>query len=82
MTTTRNARYYKMDHTNRGLAIIFNHEHFKINGLKQRTGTQVDCKNLEMQLKKLHFNVAVYNDLEHLELHNKVNEGKHLIFLH
>ncbi|KAI4470526.1 caspase [Holotrichia oblita] len=74
MVTERNDRYYKMDHKERGLAIIFNHEFFKVPGLKQRTGTQVDCKNLKLQLERLHFTVFVYNDLNHQDLHGKINE--------
>lgn len=75
MVTERNDRYYKMDHKERGIAVIFNHEFFKVPGLKQRTGTQVDCKNLKLQLQRLHFTVFVYNDLDHQELHGKINEG-------
>lgn len=81
MTTERNARYYKMDHPKRGLAIIFNHELFKVSGLKQRTGTHVDCANFKQQLERLNFQVVVYTDLEHQDVIGKIREGKYPLLL-
>ncbi|GJQ67828.1 putative caspase, interleukin-1 beta converting enzyme (ICE) homologues [Trypoxylus dichotomus] len=75
MSTQRNARYYKMDHKKRGLAIIFNHEFFEVPGLKQRMYTQVDCRNLKLQLERLHFDVVVYNNLDHEDMHGKIIEA-------
>lgn len=74
MWTDRNATCYKMDNEKRGLAIIFNHDIFKIPGLKSRSGTHVDCKNLEERLKKLHFEVSVYHDLDRLDILEKLDE--------
>ncbi|XP_054736450.1 caspase-1-like [Anastrepha obliqua] len=62
MPTERHASEYNMNHKNRGLALIFNHEHFDIPSLKPRQGTNVDCDNLSAALKKLHFQVNTYKD--------------------
>ncbi|CAH2230190.1 caspase-1 [Pararge aegeria] len=62
MTVDRNAAYYNMNHKNRGMAIIFNHEHFDIHSLKSRTGTNVDSDNLARVLKGFGFRVTVLVD--------------------
>lgn len=62
-TVDRNAVYYNMNHRNRGMAIIFNHENFKTNlNLKARSGTNLDRSNLENSFKKLGFSTQVYHD--------------------
>ncbi|XP_064543859.1 caspase-1 [Drosophila montana] len=72
MPIDRNARYYNMNHKHRGLALIFNHEFFKIPSLKARAGTNVDCEELRKALKRLDFDVTVHKDcklgdiLEHI----------------
>ncbi|XP_037951914.1 caspase-like [Teleopsis dalmanni] len=68
MTTDRHASEYNMRHKNRGLAIIFNHEHFEIPTLKARAGTNVDCDNLVRVLTQLDFEVSVYKDCRLKEL--------------
>lgn len=67
MPTDRNAPYYNMNHKHRGMAIIFNHEHFDIHSLKSRTGTNVDSDNLAKVLKGIGFSVTI--------LHNLKSEG-------
>nr|ACU11588.1 caspase-1-like protein [Heliconius melpomene] len=64
MPVERNAPYYNMNHKNRGIAVIFNHEHFDIHNLKSRTGTNVDCDNLSKVLKSLGFRVTILNNLK------------------
>ncbi|XP_038215425.1 caspase-1-like [Zerene cesonia] len=64
MPVDRNAPFYKMNHKHRGMAIIFNHEHFDIHSLKSRTGTNVDSDNLSRVLKGLGFRVTVLNNLK------------------
>ncbi|KMQ88345.1 Caspase-1, partial [Lasius niger] len=59
-STERYATHYKMNHSKRGIALIFNHEFFNISHLKPRCGTNVDCDNLINTLKSLGFEV---NDL-------------------
>ena len=81
MPVDRNALYYKMDHPKRGLAIILNHEHFDIKTLKQRTGTNVDCKNLQCTLQDLGFEVIVYPNKTSHEIRCIVKEGKDLTLL-
>lgn len=62
MTTERHASEYNMKHKNRGIALIFNHEHFEIPTLKARAGTNVDCENLSTTLKQLDFDVTIHKD--------------------
>lgn len=73
MPSERNATHYKMDHKNRGLAIVFNHENFMIGDLRRRSGTQVDCEGLIKQLEKLDFEVHVFHDLNLAELQTQVH---------
>ncbi|XP_039277581.1 caspase-1 isoform X2 [Nilaparvata lugens] len=54
--------FYNMNHKSRGLAIIFNHEKFDSDSLKQRNGTNVDADNLKNTLTRLGFSVAVFKD--------------------
>lgn len=69
MPVGRYATDYNMSHKNRGMAIIFNHEHFEVPSLKSRAGTNVDCENLHQSLTRLHFDVKVYKDLSIKEIH-------------
>ncbi|XP_065371216.1 caspase [Calliphora vicina] len=62
MPTDRHAVEYNMRHKNRGLALIFNHEHFMVPTLKSRSGTNVDCDNLARCLKQLEFDVKIHKD--------------------
>ncbi|KAH8265100.1 hypothetical protein KR026_010348 [Drosophila bipectinata] len=62
MVTERHAAEYNMCHKDRGMALIFNHEHFDVPTLKSRAGTNVDCENLTRVLKQLDFAVTVYKD--------------------
>ncbi|KAJ9576241.1 hypothetical protein L9F63_006903 [Diploptera punctata] len=75
MPVDRNAIYYNMNHSKRGLAVILNHEHFEINTLKQRTGTNVDCDNLNQTLHNLGFEVVVHHNKTTKEILNIVKEA-------
>ncbi|KAK9877975.1 hypothetical protein WA026_020190 [Henosepilachna vigintioctopunctata] len=59
---------YNMKHSKRGLAIIFNHKHFKMHNLKTRQGTDKDKEDLEALFKNLKFDVKCYDDLDRLEV--------------
>lgn len=72
MPTEMRATHYKMDHQHRGIALIFNHEKFNIDGLKARSGTHKDCEDLEKHLKKLGFEVHVFKDIDCNELYHHV----------
>ncbi|KAG5328669.1 CASP1 protein, partial [Acromyrmex charruanus] len=61
--TQRYEVYYNMNHSKRGLALIFNHEFFTVSHLKSRCGTNVDCENLKATLKDLGFEVNDYHNL-------------------
>lgn len=76
MVTQRNATHYSMDHKYRGKVIIFNHEHFRVAGLKSRSGTQNDCNNIYLTMKGLGFDVTVCQDLDYQEINATVIEGK------
>lgn len=56
------ANLYKMDHSKRGVAIIFNQMHFSIPNCSPREGTNKDRDDLEALFKKLGFDVLVHND--------------------
>ncbi|KAJ0180413.1 hypothetical protein K1T71_003817 [Dendrolimus kikuchii] len=72
MPVDRNAPYYNMNHKSRGMAIIFNHEHFDIHSLKPRTGTNVDSDNLSKVLKGLGFRVTVLHNLKSEDIQNYI----------
>lgn len=76
MPTQRYASEYNMNHSKRGYALIFNHEHFDMPSLKSRAGTNVDCENLMDSLKSLHFDVSMYKDCKLNEMLSEVNNGK------
>ncbi|XP_029160880.1 caspase-1-like [Nylanderia fulva] len=63
--TERYATHYKMNHSKRGIALIFNHEFFNISHLKARSGTNVDCDNLINTLKNLGFEVHDLHNSTH-----------------
>ncbi|XP_003221840.2 caspase-6 isoform X2 [Anolis carolinensis] len=59
------AAEYKMSHKRRGLALIFNHEHFFWHlMLPERRGTQADKENLKRGLTDLGFEVKCFDDLK------------------
>ncbi|XP_041641277.1 caspase-6-like isoform X3 [Cheilinus undulatus] len=67
---------YKMDHKRRGLALIFNQEHFMDEKhLPTRTGSKVDRDNLEKSLKDLNFEVKIYNDKKKSDVEEKIREA-------
>ena len=69
---------YKMDYPRRGLAIVFNHKDFNNN--KQRNGTNIDRKKIKATLKKLGFEVKIYDDLcatEIMDILEKVRKQNH-----
>lgn len=76
MPVDRYASEYNMKHTRRGMAIIFNHEHFDIQSLKSRTGTNVDCENLKNTLERLSFDVTVHRDKRYNEIIDAVDRCK------
>ncbi|GBP54569.1 hypothetical protein EVAR_33038_1 [Eumeta japonica] len=74
MPVDRNAAYYNMKHKNRGMAIIFNHEHFDIHSLKSRVGTNVDCDSFAKVLKTLGFTVTVLHNLRAGEINSYISQ--------
>lgn len=77
MPVPKYATFYNMQHRNRGVAVILNHETFMVNmKLKARAGTSVDAKNLESSLEKLGFKVQVHHNLSVANVDNIVDEGE------
>ncbi|XP_033247574.1 caspase-1-like isoform X1 [Drosophila miranda] len=71
----RYAREYNMNHKNRGLALIFNHEFFKIPTLQTRLGTNVDAEELSKTFKKLGFDVTVHKDCKWQKIRENVEKA-------
>lgn len=82
MPVPKYASHYKMDHKKRGLAYIFNHEVFECGGLKARTGTNEDCKNLKECLMWLGFDVHVFKDLNYTDIEFQVRQAARLDHTH
>ncbi|XP_064552626.1 caspase-like [Drosophila montana] len=74
LVTDRDATEYNMQHKNRGMAIIFNHEHFEVPTLNSRAGTNADCANLSRVLKQLGFDVSVYKDCRYSEILSTIKD--------
>ncbi|KAI5732753.1 hypothetical protein M8J76_003720 [Diaphorina citri] len=74
-TVEKDADYYRMDHKHRGLALIFNHEHFDSPHLKSRAGTGADFENLYTTLVNLGFVVKPYHDPEFKVIQNAIDEA-------
>ncbi|KAL2725175.1 caspase-1 [Vespula squamosa] len=72
--TERYASHYKMDHPKRGIAIIFNHEHFIVHNLKERAGTNTDCDNLKATLESLGFTIQAYENYTSKQIENVLQE--------
>nr|CAD7575557.1 unnamed protein product [Timema californicum] len=77
----RNSAFYSMNHKNRGVAIILNHEFFEIKTLKDRSGTKVDCEKLSSTLQGLGFNVFPYHNLRLKDITKVIEEGKEVKFI-
>lgn len=75
MSVERYATEYNMNHKKRGIAIIFNHEHFDLYSLKTRAGTNVDAENLFQTLIGLNFEVRIKKDFRFTEIHDEIREG-------
>ncbi|KAJ4944334.1 hypothetical protein JOQ06_012878 [Pogonophryne albipinna] len=70
------AEEYKMDHKQRGLALIFNQERFFWRlGLNDRHGTNADRYNLERRLNDLNFEVRAYDNYKQVEVYDKISEA-------
>lgn len=66
--------YYNMNHKNRGLAVIFNHEQFD-DDIKPRNGTQADRERLCETFRALDFDVRAYDDLKQNEILEQLEKG-------
>ncbi|XP_038647982.1 caspase-6-like [Scyliorhinus canicula] len=66
---------YNTKHESRGIALIFNHEHFfwYLN-LPMRGGTNADRYNLEKRLQELGFDVRVHDNLKSSEVLQIIHE--------
>lgn len=78
MSVERYATEYNMKHKKRGIALIFNHEHFDSYSLKTRAGTNVDAENLFQTLIGLNFEVRIRKDFRFSEIHDEIREGLYI----
>lgn len=70
----RHSKYcYDMCHKKRGLALIFNHEHF--NRQRRRRGTHIDRDRLRDTFKSLDFKVKIYEDKTKAEILTILQKG-------
>ncbi|NXL31911.1 CASP6 protein, partial [Glaucidium brasilianum] len=70
------AMQYKMNHQRRGIALIFNHEHFFWHlRLPDRRGTLADRNNLKRRLTDLGFEVRHFDDLKAEDVLEKIYEA-------
>ncbi|NXS15144.1 CASP6 protein, partial [Mystacornis crossleyi] len=70
------AEEYKMNHQRRGVALIFNHEHFSWRlTLPDRRGTMADRNNLQRSLTDLGFEVRLFDDLKEEDVLQKIDEA-------
>lgn len=71
----KNATHYNMEHKERGLALIFNHENFS--GLQrnlQSSPRTVDCVNFKNTLESLGFEVHIHSDCTVSEINQVILE--------
>ncbi|XP_019389663.1 PREDICTED: caspase-6 isoform X2 [Crocodylus porosus] len=69
------AAQYKMNHKRRGVAVIFNHEHFNwLLKLPDRRGTFADRENLKRSMTNLGFEVKCFDDLKAEEVLQHISE--------
>ncbi|XP_023780492.1 caspase-6 [Cyanistes caeruleus] len=67
---------YKMNHQRRGVALIFNHEHFFwCLMLQDRRGTMADRNSLKRSLTDLGFEVRLFEDLKAEDVLQKIEEA-------
>lgn len=74
MPVDRNSPYYNMNHKDRGMAIIFNHEHFNVHNLKSLPGNRADSGKLVKVLKTLGFRVTLLSNLNALDVMKYIQE--------
>lgn len=68
--------HYNMNHTKRGIALIFNHESFDDTDWAERSGTQADCQNLRKIFTALNFEVRIHNDRTKSEMKSILQKGE------
>lgn len=68
--------YYNMNHKNRGVTLIFNHEEFDDSTLSVREGTQKDCEKLRETFAALNFDVRVHNDKRKSQMKSILEKSK------
>lgn len=74
MKTFRSAAEYNMNHKNRGMAIIFNHENFDDFNDLPRRGSNKDLSRLKKTLESLNFEVESHTDLSANEIKEKIRK--------
>lgn len=67
---------YKMNHRNRGKALIFNNKMFDKAGLTYRDGTDQDATELNISLTKLGFDVSCLRNKSALQMTAAMQNGQ------
>lgn len=67
-----------MNHTKRGIAIIFNHVNFSAEECNKREGSDKDRDDLEDMFHELRFDVLVHDDLLAHEIDDVLSTGINL----
>lgn len=76
------SNFYKMDHENRGIALILNHMYFKDSDMcPTRDGTNKDRDDLMRLFDKFGFQLVVHNDLTYRDICDVLDKGFHKFFL-
>lgn len=65
---------YNMNHARTGVALIFNHVHFR--KMNERMGSEKDKVNISNILKQLQFDVRCYDDLSSEDVLYVLKQGK------
>lgn len=67
---------YRMDHKNRGIAIVINVMYFKNDEEKYREGSLKDAERLKKVLKELKFEVIEPRDGKKKTIYNEIRRGE------
>ncbi|XP_077280274.1 caspase-1 isoform X2 [Temnothorax americanus] len=72
-SVAKDAESYNMNHKNRGMCIIFNHEKFDLS-YDTREGSALDAQRLEKTFGDLGFDVELCHDFTHSEIIDKIEK--------
>ena len=75
--------WYKMDHENRGCALVISNEKFKEHTrLSERAGSDIDVASMFQRMTELGFDTDICNDKSKQEIFDALDEGTTLFLGH